>query len=159
MSSRFIPNLNWLDGNGKDLMHTSYQGTVKREIALSVFVFIRVRRYFSRLELNEEKKSYGGWRPGQYVPNFGAYIEDGVAGTLPKPAAAAKFTASQCKYISALMSLHVTCLLPACYLHVTYSCTATCSGIGLSTVQSSWSNYSVERYCSTVLASALSPNN
>ena len=84
MSSRFIPLLDWLDGNGKDLMHTSYQGTVKREIALSVFVFIRVRGYFTRMELNEGKKAYFGWRPGQYVPNFGSYVEDGVAGTLPK---------------------------------------------------------------------------
>ena len=76
-------------------MHTSLQGKVPLEAGLQQHVFIRIRKYYTRLELNEEKRAYQGFPPGHRVPDFGKYLEEGRQGGGPKPDGRVKFTASQ----------------------------------------------------------------
>jgi len=93
-----IPLMDWLRGNSTDNMHTSWQGTVPLEAGLLIYVFIRRRAYFTRAELNAEVLMYKGFPPGVRIPQFGKYLEEGVAGNLPSPTGRVKFTASQSRY-------------------------------------------------------------
>ena len=99
LSSSYMPFIDWLDGNTTDNMHTSYQGgTVATESALMLFVFIRVRKYFTRQELNTVLRAHN-CPPGQYIPLFGKFIEEGTeTGNLPKPDAHLRFTSAECRH-------------------------------------------------------------
>ena len=72
-----IPLLDWLRANSHDVMHTSLQGTVPLEIGLSQFMFIVVRGYYTRLEINSMRLEEGALPPGVTLPEFGDYIEKG----------------------------------------------------------------------------------
>ena len=67
------------------------------EAALQQFVFIRVRKWYTREDLNAAKLAHT-WPAGQSVPNFGKYIEEGEEGLKPKADAHLRFTSSQCRY-------------------------------------------------------------
>ena len=60
-------------------------------------MFIRVRKYYTRDELNLARNKHA-WPPGCKVPEFGKYIEEGAAGTRPSPTGKVKFTASQTRH-------------------------------------------------------------
>jgi hypothetical protein len=89
-----IPDLDYLFANSHDEMHSSLQGPVPLEIGLQQFVFIRVRKYYDRSDLNSAKREYK-LPPGVTLPDFGLYIEEGRAGPLPDYNGRVKFTAAQ----------------------------------------------------------------
>jgi hypothetical protein len=93
-----IIGLDWLDGNSHDWMHTSLLGPVSVEIALSQFTFIRIDKYYTRPEINDYMLHEYDWPQGHAVPEFGAYIEEGMVGTKPSPTAHAHFTAAQSRH-------------------------------------------------------------
>ena len=96
LSNRFIPGIDWLHGCSQDNMHTSFcSGPVPQEGYLLIYTFIRIRKYFSRADLNSARLQYEYWPPGHMVPLFDKYVEEGVKGTLPDPSAKLHFTAAQ----------------------------------------------------------------
>ena len=97
LAERYVPTSSYTTTTPTDNMHTSYQGTVPQEGYLLIFVFIRVRQYFTRLEL-EDSRINARLPPGVQIPSFRSYVEEGVAGCLPKPAGRLKFTASQSRH-------------------------------------------------------------
>eukprot|EP00965_Chrysotila_dentata_P009776 318650-Pleurochrysis_carterae.AAC.1 len=76
LSDTMIPNMDWIRGISQDAMHTSLQGTVPLEAGLMQYVFIRIRKYYTRYELNAARLLYN-WPAGHIVPEFGKYVEEG----------------------------------------------------------------------------------
>ena len=97
LSERFVPTMNYTTGTPTDDMHTSFQGTVPQEGYLLIFTFIRIRKYFTRLEL-EAARLAARLPRGVQIPSFRPYVEEGITGNLPKPAGRLKFTASQSRH-------------------------------------------------------------
>ena len=92
-----IPQLDWLNGNSHDYMHTSLLGTVGLEIGLQQFVFIRIRKYYTRAELNAAAREYR-YPSGVSPLFFGTYVEEGRKGPLPDLNGKVKFTAAGCRH-------------------------------------------------------------
>ena len=90
-----LPYLDWLNGNSHDAMHTSILGTITQEIGYSQYMFITVRGYYTRLEINSAKLAYKGLPPGTSIPDFGKYITEGEEGKRPKNRA--KLSAGQAR--------------------------------------------------------------
>ena len=86
LSRRFVPGIDWLNGCSQDAMHTSFvSGPVAHEGYYLNYSFIRIRGYFSRKDLNDARLAYEHWPPGQMVPSFEKYVEEGIKGTVPDP--------------------------------------------------------------------------
>lgn len=93
-----VPGLDWLEGNSHDWMHTSLLGPVNLEIGNMQYVFIRIRGYYARLEINDFSKHEYEWPAGCSVPEFGHYVEVGIKGNLPDPTGSARFSAAQARH-------------------------------------------------------------
>lgn len=80
---------------GEDLMHHEMQGVLKFELALMLYYFIRVRRWFTTEELNARIASFP-WPTGYRLPPlYKQHIEEGIANGQPKHDAHVHLTASQ----------------------------------------------------------------
>ena len=80
---------------GEDLMHHEMQGVLKLELALMLYYFIRVRRWFTTEELNARLASFS-WPSGHGLPPlYKQHIEEGIANGQPKHDAHVHLTASQ----------------------------------------------------------------
>ena len=91
-----IPYLDWLNSNSHDLMHTGLLGHVPLESGLQQFVFIRVRKYYKRHELNQVRAEYARNLPaGSTLPEFGKYVEVGREANKPDLNGRLKFNAAQ----------------------------------------------------------------
>ena len=100
MSPRFIPHMDDVDGCPTDYMHTSLQGTVPQEGYQHQFYNIRIKGWYSRLELNAACRN-AKLPPGHHIPEFGKYVEEGIgtrSNPLPSQSAKLKFSASQSRY-------------------------------------------------------------
>eukprot|EP00965_Chrysotila_dentata_P240871 6203957-Pleurochrysis_carterae.AAC.2 len=72
LSRSYIPGVDWIRGVSQDIMHTSLQGTVPLEAGLLQYVFIRIRMYYTRDEINAARLAYK-WPAGHMVPEIGKY--------------------------------------------------------------------------------------
>ena len=93
-----IPLLDDIRGISTDAMHTSLSsGTGAHEGYLLQYSNIRIKKYYSRLELNQEV-SRTTLPPGVTIPEFGKYITEGTTGNLPKLSQHLKFSASEIRH-------------------------------------------------------------